>query len=99
MYGFMHMINAVPPHQPQQSNIAIFVAEVADVTLPADEGASISYADVPRTVAAQLADDRLVLVRTWLENLRRPPDLSDSEYASNLQCPTCPCALRADSAK
>jgi len=82
MYGFMHMINAVPPHRPQQSNIALFVAEVADVTLPADEGASISYADVPRTVAAQLADDRLVLVRTWLENLRRPPDLSDSEYAT-----------------
>ena len=82
LYGFMHMINPVPPHQPLQSSIAIFVSEVADITLPADEGASISYADVPRTVSAQLADDRLVLVRSWLDNLRRPPDLSDAEYAT-----------------
>jgi hypothetical protein len=82
LYGFMHMINPIPPHRPQQSNIVMFVSEVADITLPADEGASISYADVPRTVAAQLADDRLVLVRAWLDNLRRPPDFSDSEYAT-----------------
>ena len=82
LYGFMHMINTDPPHRNQQSSIAVFVAEVADIALPIDEGASISYADVPRTVAAQIADDRLIRVRTWLEDLVRPPDLSDSEYAT-----------------
>lgn len=78
----MHMINSVPPNQPQQSNIAIFVSKVADITLPANEGASISYGDVPRTVAAQLANDHLVLVRKWLDDLQRPPDLSDSKYVT-----------------
>ena len=81
LYGFMHMVNTIPPHRNQQSSIAIFVAEVADIALPVDD-VPISYANVPRTIAAQLADDRLIRVRTWLENLVRPADLSDSEYAT-----------------
>lgn len=56
LYGLMHMINPVPSHRPQQSHIALFVSEVADITLPADEGASILYADVPWTAKAQLAN-------------------------------------------
>jgi hypothetical protein len=67
---------------PSQSRVAIFVSEVADITLPSDEGAIASYGDVPRTVKAQLDDDRIVLVRKWLEDLQRPADLSDSEYKS-----------------
>jgi len=34
------------------------------------------------TITAQLADDCLICVRTWLENLVRPADLSDSEYVT-----------------
>ena len=40
----------------------------------------ISYADVPRTVKAQLADERLVSVQKWLDDLERPADLSDATY-------------------
>jgi hypothetical protein len=82
LYGFMHMINTDFPISQSQSRVAIFVSEVADITLPSDEGAIASYSDVPRTVKAQLDDDRLVLVRKWLEDLQRPTDHSDSEYKS-----------------
>jgi hypothetical protein len=81
LYGFMHMINTDLPICQPQSNIAIFVSEVTDIAIPA-EGAIVSYSDVPRTVKAQLDDDRIVLVRKWLEDLQRPADLSDTEYKS-----------------
>jgi len=82
LYGFMHMINTDGPQRQPQSSVAIFVSEAADISLPPDEGAVASYSDVPRTIKAQLDDDRLVLVRKWLGDLQRPPDLSDSEYTS-----------------
>jgi Integrase zinc binding domain/RNase H-like domain found in reverse transcriptase len=84
LYGFMHMINTNSPICQPQSNIAIFVSEVANVAIPA-EGAIVSYSDVPRTVKAQLDDDRIVLVRKWLEDLQRPANLLDTEYKSFVQ--------------
>jgi len=82
LYGFMHMINTDVPNCRSQQNVAMFVAEVADITLPSDEGLAISYSDMPRTVKAQLADERLVSIQKWLEDLERPADLSDAAYKS-----------------
>jgi Integrase zinc binding domain/RNase H-like domain found in reverse transcriptase len=82
LYGFMHIINTDCPRSQPQSRVAIFVSEVADIALPTDEGAIASYSDVPRTIKAQLDDDRVALVRKWLEDLQRPADFSDAEYKS-----------------
>jgi len=83
LYGFMHMINedAATFSSQSQTCVAIFVAEVADSHLPIDS-TPVSYSDVPRTAASQLADDRLVLVRQWLTSLVRPADLSDADFAT-----------------
>jgi len=62
LYGFMHMINTDGPQRQPQSSVAIFVSEAANISLPPDEGAVASYSDVPRTIKAQLDDNRLVLV-------------------------------------
>jgi len=82
LYGFMHVINTNYPCRQPQARVAVFVSEVADITLPSDEGAIMSYKDVPRTTKAQLDDDRVVLVQKWLEDLQLPADFSDSEYKS-----------------
>jgi len=80
--GFMQVINTDYPHFQLQSHVAVFVSEVAYITLPSDVGAITSYKDVPRTTKAQLDDDQIVLVWKWLEDLQWPGDFSDSEYKS-----------------
>ena len=82
LYGFMQVINTDYPHFQLQSHVAVFVSEVAYITLPSDVGAITSYKDVPRTTKAQLDDDQIVLVWKWLEDLQWPGDFSDSEYKS-----------------
>jgi hypothetical protein len=84
LYGFMHMINpdSLALADTPQHDIAIFVAEVADIQRAPPEANAVTYDDFPRTVAAQLAEDRLVLVRLWLTTLARPADMSDTDYAA-----------------
>ena len=85
VHGLMHMINdrTLRTHKDDIATAAFITNEVdsADVPIPEDDS-PVTYADVPRTIAAQLADDRLVLVRRWLDTLQRPADLSDSDFAT-----------------
>ena len=82
LYGFMHMINTDALVDTPQHDVAIFATEVADIQQAPQEVVDITYKDVPRSVAAQLADDRLLSVREWLTTLSRPQGLSDTDYAA-----------------
>jgi hypothetical protein len=44
-----------------------------------------SYNNVPRSEKAQRTDNRLEMVRHWLETLERPGDSSDKEYKTFMQ--------------
>ena len=81
----MHMINDRAPrtHKDDITTTTFITNEVdsTDVALPEDNS-PVTYADVPRTVAAQLADDCLLLVQRWLDTLKRLADLSDSDFAT-----------------
>jgi hypothetical protein len=81
----MHMIND-RTLRTQKDNIttAVFITNEIDSTaipIPGDDSL-VMYTDVPRTVAAQLADDCLLLVQQWLDTLQQPADLSDSDFAT-----------------
>ena len=65
VHRLMHMINdwTLRMHKDDITTAAFITNEVdsTDVPIPEDDS-PVTYADVPRTIAAQLADDRLVLV-------------------------------------
>ena len=82
LYGFMHLINRSPPIQTPQIDIATFVSDVAEMEIPTEDISAASYADVPRTAQAKADDVRVDKVRSWLDSLIRPDDISDSDYAS-----------------
>ena len=54
LYGFMHMINSPRPRPWLQISVATFAAEVADIEPPSEETSPASYADVPRTLQAEV---------------------------------------------
>ena len=80
VYGFMHIINSKPHSDGTQ--LAIFASDISDVPIPTDIDTPISYKHIPRTTSAKQADIRLNQVSDWLVTLKRPPDLSDSNYAT-----------------
>src|SRR5882762_7134687 len=82
LYGFMHMINTVAPSSYKERPIAVFISEVADIRIPVAGDTPVPYNEIPRKLAAQLADDRLELVKKWLGDLIRPTDLSDADFAT-----------------
>ena len=45
-------------------------------------GSATPYSIVPRTDTASRADDRMAKVKTWLETLERPSQMTDSDYKS-----------------
>ena len=85
VHGLMHMINnrTLRTHKDDITTAAFITNKVdsTDVPIPEDDS-PVTYADVPLTVAAQLADDRLLLVQRWLDTLQRPADLSDSDFTT-----------------
>ena len=83
LYSFMHIINPSPFMTTLSKSAARAVADtVLRVFALASNDESISYTRIPRTVAAQKEDARLPLVRQFLQDLKRPADLSDKEYQS-----------------
>ena len=88
--GFIHIINPLPTHSSSITTsppLICYINESAsnDGPVPVEqqvheEQASTSYDAVPRSASALRADDRLDKVKSWLETLARPHDISDTEY-------------------
>jgi hypothetical protein len=77
LHGFMHQINPIVTRMLLSTSIPTF-ALATDLS----KGEDPSYNDVPQSENAIKGDEKLNRVRAWLENLVRPSDLSDSEYAT-----------------
>jgi hypothetical protein len=87
---FMHMINEPANFQHQQHNILVsppiscYITEsTRDHTLPPEDivdDLAALYSDVPRSDNAISADLRIRHVRQWLRTLKRPQNLTDSDY-------------------
>lgn len=75
LYGLIHMINTPFPYSRPQIPVSIFVSENSNEDL-------LEYADVPRSENAKLADQRIGLVRQWLDTLQRPDNMADSAFAT-----------------
>ena len=77
LHGFIHQINPLP-HVPRSSRT------VQTLTLDHSEeeetSPTIPYDQIPQSETAKHDDLRLLKVRKWHEDLKRPEDLSDSEY-------------------
>ena len=88
--GFMHIINPLPTTTtmltatPPIINYAITSdhnqTKEDDSELANIEEAITPYSVVPRSEIAIAADERLEKVRDWLETLKRPDGMKDSDY-------------------
>ena len=86
--SFIHMINPLPRYKPTLTETPPITAYITEENReespelePNDtEGNTTSYDIVPRSEIASKADDRLLLVKRWLETLQRPEGLTDPEY-------------------
>ena len=82
------MINPLPRHKPTLTETPPMTTYISETNReespelgPNDtEDNNTSYDIVPRSEIASKADDRLHLVKGWLENLQQPEGLTDSEY-------------------
>jgi hypothetical protein len=78
LHGFMHQIN------PVSTPLFISPQSLPTFALSSDlsKGEDVSYDDVPRTENLKKDDARLLRVRQWLDDMVRPSDLSNPEYAT-----------------
>ena len=82
LYGFMHMINDPTSTLAEGSDLSILTMNAVDASTLEDENQTLTYNDVPRSTEARQADNRLLLVRNWLDTLTRPTDMSNADYAT-----------------
>ncbi|KAG6851762.1 hypothetical protein C0991_006356, partial [Blastosporella zonata] len=92
MYGFMHIIQPTIPHASLilqntiDSNATLpLPISIQNTNKPApviNDKTDLTYNHVPRSESAIQEEQRLQLVRLWLETLEQPKDISDSDYAS-----------------
>jgi hypothetical protein len=80
------MINPPRGLQPSLQYCSALVASVTEDShhFSEEEGSNptLDYGIIPRTDSARREDDRIALVEKWLGDLKRPTDLSDTEYAT-----------------
>ena len=86
LYSFMHMINSPALATTTIDNvkrISTFTSTVRscyinDFSVPTT---AVDYSAIPRTVKAQLEEDKIVKVIQFLDDLQRPLGMQDGEYA------------------
>ena len=98
--GFLHVMLPVSKKSAEQPPVTIYILQAfSNTTIPeeneeSDDGfedathedtPDDSYADILRSDLAQKADERIQLVKTWHETLRRPDGVSDAEYETFLR--------------
>ncbi|KAG6881569.1 hypothetical protein C0993_000927, partial [Termitomyces sp. T159_Od127] len=65
------------------------VVRVVEEPQPLREDSSkLTYDAVPRSAKAAKEDRRLDLMRQWMDDLKRPPQLTDDEYKSFIRYAT-----------
>jgi hypothetical protein len=76
LHGFIHQIN------PLSTRHLVSHLPLPTYSLPIDfsKGEEITYDQVPHPKRAIRDDAHLICVRKWLDNLVRPPNLSESDY-------------------
>ena len=74
-HGFVHQINPIPLPQKLTITCSIFI-QSQDLS----EEDAISYDAIPHSAATQADNHQLLKVQKWLNNLKHPADLSDTEY-------------------
>jgi hypothetical protein len=92
LHGFLHQINVVDIRHPTPSDSLPLpfprISTLVQATDLSEEETSTTDADIddytlaPRSVQAKIDDSRLLKVFQWLQDLRRPDNLSDAEYAT-----------------
>jgi hypothetical protein len=92
LHGFLHQINVVDirPPTPSDSLPLPFprILTLVQATDLSEEETSTTDADIddytlaPRSAQAKIDNSSLLKVFQWLQDLRRPDDLSDTEYAT-----------------
>jgi hypothetical protein len=96
VHGFLHMILPTSSRISDQPPATVYILtgslshETNEITDPYDRSLDVEdthdpYTIIPRSDAAHRADNRIRLVQQWHTDLRRPPDLSDSEYETFLR--------------
>jgi len=100
MNGFLHIINPTlnlptiqPPILVYSTSTAVNLSHDSSHDSPHDSSSSQSsppstppsYSIIPRSEAAQKADERVLKVQAWHETLQRPSEMSDGEYATFLR--------------
>ncbi|KAG6847390.1 hypothetical protein C0991_001931 [Blastosporella zonata] len=98
MYGFMHIIQPTIPHASlilqntiDPNSILPLPISIRNTNKPApviNDETDLTYDHVPRSESAIQEEQRLQLVRSWLETLQRPKDILDSDYASLIRYAT-----------
>ncbi|KAG6862599.1 hypothetical protein C0991_011324 [Blastosporella zonata] len=92
MYGFMHIIQPTMPHASLilQNTIdinstlplPISIQNTDEPTPVINDKADLTYNHVPCSESAIQEEQRLQLVRSWVETLGQPKDILDLDYTS-----------------
>lgn len=89
--GFLHFVLPPPSHINSISTsppISSYITDTDRDDSPEPEELAqqlkddppTPYSIVPRSDAVKATDEKLILVKKWLETIERPPDMKDSEY-------------------
>jgi hypothetical protein len=81
-HGFIHQINPIPciPHS-NRTGLSLSLDLSEEETAPLD----VAYDSIPRSDTAMNDDKRILKVRKWHSDLKRPEGLSDAEYSTFLR--------------
>ncbi|KAG6870808.1 hypothetical protein C0992_012394, partial [Termitomyces sp. T32_za158] len=63
-------------------NLPTDLKRIEEPTQLRDSSTDLTYDAVPRSAKAQAMDSRLELVKIWLDDLKRPPNLTDDQYSN-----------------
>jgi hypothetical protein len=95
LHGFLHQINVIDIHLLTTSNSLPLpfprISTLIQATDLSEEETSMTDTDIdnytlaPWSAQAKINDSRLLKVFQWLQDLRRPDGLSDTEYATFVQ--------------
>jgi hypothetical protein len=87
LHGFLHIINSIEPTPTTSTPTSSFVSILATAQISSEEEED-SYDIIPRSENAKSDDLKLLAIRKWHLDWKRPIGMKDKEYATFLRYAT-----------
>ena len=88
LHGFLHVINDVENYSFAKPTASPIILILATAQISSEEEGDDSYNTIPRSENAKSDDIKLLAVRKWHQDWKRPLGMTDKEYATFLRYAT-----------